>query len=44
MLLFIDAQTVCVHSWQKGAGEMAAMVRSELERHEVVFTPMTDLI
>ncbi len=42
--IFIDAQTICVHSWQKGAGEMAAMIRSELERHEVVLTPMTDLI
>jgi UPF0271 protein len=42
--IHIDAQTVCVHSWQKGAGKMAAMIRSELERHQVIFTSMINLI
>ena len=42
--IFIEAQTICVHSWQKGAGKMAAMIRSDLERHGVVFTPMADLV
>ena len=42
--IFIEAQTICVHSWQKGAGKMAAMIRTELERHEVVCTSMTNLV
>ena len=42
--VYIDAQTICVHSWQKGAGRMAAMIRTELERHGVVFRPMAHCI
>jgi len=42
--IFIDAQTICVHSWQEGAGKMAATIRSELERHGIAFTSMINLV
>lgn len=42
--VFIDAQTICVHSFQTGSGKMAALIRQELEGHKAIFAPMTELV
>jgi len=42
--LHLQAETVCVHSFQPGSAKMAADIRRHLERSGVRFVPMTRLV